>query len=99
VAALECRYCEIPVAASRVRGLTEIVDDRVGALFEPADPGDLARTVVGLLERSDLRELGAEGRRRVVDHWSNARLARRHAEIYEDLARGRRVRPPDQPQT
>ena len=85
VAALECMACEVPVAASRVGGLPEIVDEDVGTLFEPADPEDLARRVSVLLKRDDLPEMGARARRRVVDHWSNARLAERHIEIYEEL--------------
>ncbi len=85
VAALESMACELPVAASRVGGLPEIVDETVGALFRPADPEDLARVVVGLLERNDLAALGAEARTRVVERWSNARLAARHLEIYEEL--------------
>ena len=47
VAALESMSCELPVAASRVGGLPEIVDSEVGALFEPAAPDSLARTVAG----------------------------------------------------
>lgn len=85
VAALECMACEVPVAASRVGGLPEIVDDSVGGLFEPADPADLARVVAQLLDRTDLQELGVQGRKRVVEHWSNARLAQRHVEIYREL--------------
>ena len=85
VAALECMACELPVAASRVGGLPEIVGDEVGALFEPADPDALARAVVGLLGREDLRRLGAEARRRVVERWSNERLVDRHLEIYGSL--------------
>ncbi len=91
VAALECMSCEVPVAASNVGGLPEIVNDRVGGLFEPADPSDLARTVVRLLGRSDLAGLGRAARRQVVDHWSNERLALRHLEIYEELIRRRRA--------
>lgn len=90
VAALECMACELPVAASNVGGLPEIVDDQVGALFRPADPEDLARVVVALLSRTDLTGLGARARRRVVEQWSNARLAARHLEIYESLVRRRR---------
>ena len=88
VAALECLACEVPVAASRVGGLPEIVDAGVGALFEPADPDSLARSVIELLGDPDLRSRGREGRARVVASWSNDRLARRHLEIYESL-RGR----------
>jgi glycosyltransferase involved in cell wall biosynthesis len=85
VAALECMACEVPVAASRVGGLPEIVDEDVGTLFEPADPEDLARRVSVLLRRSDLPAVGARARRRVVEQWSNARLADRHVEIYREL--------------
>ena len=85
VAALECLACEVPVAASRVGGLPEIVSEHVGGLFEPGRPEDLARGVVGLLRQEDLPARGREGRRRVVSRWSNARLAARHLEIYEEL--------------
>jgi glycosyltransferase involved in cell wall biosynthesis len=91
VAALECMACEVPVAASRVGGLPEIVDESVGGLFEPADPEDLARCVTVLLDREDLRSVGAHARRRVVEQWSNARLADRHVEIYEDVIARRRA--------
>ncbi|MFQ5536588.1 MAG: glycosyltransferase family 4 protein [Gemmatimonadota bacterium] len=95
VAALECMACELPVAASRVGGLPEIVDDEVGGLFAPADPEDLARTVVALLKRPDLAGLGARARKRVTERWSNARLAARHVEIYEALVARARPRPAD----
>lgn len=90
VAALEAMSCELPVAATNVGGLPEIVSDAVGGLFEPADPNALADKVVELLESGRLRDLGAEGRRRVVDGWSNARLADRHLEIYEEVIERRR---------
>ncbi len=94
VAALECMACQVPVAASRVGGLPEIVDAGVGDLFAPADPADLARTVARLLTDADLAALGAEARRRVVAHWSNDRLADRHLDIYHALVDGRPVPPP-----
>jgi glycosyltransferase involved in cell wall biosynthesis len=85
VAALEAMSCELPVAASRVGGLPEIVDETVGTLFEPANPPDLAARVVALLRRPDRAALGAHGRERVVADWSVSRLARRHEEIYRTL--------------
>lgn len=91
VAALECMACELPVAASRVGGLPEIVDDTVGALFLPADPQSLARVVVDLLRGGQLASLGAEARRRVVERWSNERLTDRHIEIYQELIQRRRA--------
>jgi glycogen(starch) synthase len=94
VAALECMACGVPVAASRVGGLPEIVDASVGALFEPADPESLARAVTGLLCDAGLAGMGARARKRVVARWSNERLAERHLEIYEALVAGRPVPPP-----
>ena len=85
VAALECMACELPVAASDVGGLPEIVDDEVGALFRPADPDHLAETVVRLLRSPGLAQRGRRARQRVVERWSNDRLAERHLEIYRTL--------------
>jgi glycosyltransferase involved in cell wall biosynthesis len=85
VAALEAMSCERPVAASRVGGLPEIVDESVGTLFNPADPEDLARHVIALLRRPDLAAQGEVARARVVQRWSLRRLALRHVEIYEQL--------------
>ena len=85
LAALESMACELPVAASRVGGLPEIVDDEVGGLFEPADPRSLADVVVRLLESGQLEALGRRARARVVENWSNDRLAERHLEIYRTL--------------
>ena len=87
VAALECMACEVPVAASRVGGLPEIVSDEVGTLFEPADSHDLADRVVALLLREDFADLGKRARAGVVERWSNARLVARHLELYERLVR------------
>jgi glycosyltransferase involved in cell wall biosynthesis len=90
VAALESMACELPVAASRVGGLPEIVDDEVGGLFEPADPRALADVVVRLLDSGRLEEMGRRARARVVERWSNDRLAERHLEIYRGLLAARR---------
>ncbi len=85
VAALESMACELPVLASNVGGLPEIIDDRVGGLFEAGNPGALARTVIETLEAGNLPELGRAARIRVKEMWSNDRLAERHLEIYTDL--------------
>jgi glycosyltransferase involved in cell wall biosynthesis len=91
VAALESMACELPVAASRVGGLPEIVDDEVGILFEPGDPRSLARAVVTLLLGGRLTELGKTARAKVVESWSNDRLVDRHIAIYEDVVARRRA--------
>jgi glycosyltransferase involved in cell wall biosynthesis len=85
VAALEAMSCEVPVAASRVGGLPEIVDEDVGGLFEAGDPGSLADAVVALLQDPALKDRGKRARERVVARWSNDRLVDRHLQIYEEI--------------
>ena len=88
VAALEAMACELPVAASRVGGLPQIVDESVGTLFEPADPADLARKLIALLSRTDLAAVGRRGRERVARQWSNDQLVERHLQVYRALQAG-----------
>ena len=88
VAALECMACGLPVAASAVGGLPQIVGDAVGGLFPPGDPAALAAKVLELLRDRDLSARGRVGRERVVARWSNQRLVDRHLEVYEELVRG-----------
>ena len=88
IAALEAMSCELPVAASRVGGLPEIVDESVGTLFDPADPADLAKRLVALLRRTDLKEIGRRARERVMTRWSNDMLVERHLEVYRALGAG-----------
>ena len=86
VAALEAMACGVPVAASRVGGLPEIVDESVGTLFEPGNPDALAEAVVRALnDREGLARKGNAARRRVIDRFSLARLVDRHLEIYDTL--------------
>lgn len=111
IAALEAMACGRPVAASRVGGLPEIVDESVGTLFEPANPRDLADRVLALLASPELAERGARGRRRVIERASLAALVDAHERLYRELvdarrgpglrepwgrgASGRAVRPPE----
>ncbi|UCF19544.1 MAG: glycosyltransferase family 4 protein [Gemmatimonadota bacterium] len=85
IAALEAMACGLPLAASAVGGLPEIIDEGVGMLFRPSDHAALAGAVLALLGRPDLRRMGEEGRRRVVEKWSLRRLVDRHVEIYSEL--------------
>lgn len=91
LSALEAMACERPVAASRVGGLPEIVDERCGILFRPADPEDLAEKVTALLRlpEAERAALGREGRRRVVERWSVEALVDRHEAYYRRVVEAR----------
>ncbi|MFN0150994.1 MAG: glycosyltransferase family 4 protein [bacterium] len=85
IAALEAMSCGCPVAASRVGGLPEIIDETVGTLFESANPQDLAVKVCALLDRDARAEMGAHGRARVIERASLAALVSAHEAIYREL--------------
>jgi glycosyltransferase involved in cell wall biosynthesis len=59
----------LPIIASRIGGLPELVADGVnGLLFEPQDYVALANSIVKLVEDEPLRSaMGREGRKRVVE--------------------------------
>jgi glycosyltransferase involved in cell wall biosynthesis len=85
VAALEAMACGIPVVASDVGGLPELVDNDVGGLFRPRDSRSLAETVLSLVSRNDFHELGSRARQRVVEKWSNQHLVNRHLDTYQSI--------------
>tara|TARA_B100000686_G_scaffold66387_2_gene71612 strand:- start:21195 stop:22307 length:1113 start_codon:yes stop_codon:yes gene_type:complete len=85
VAALEAMACGIPVVASAVGGLPELVDRDVGGLFRPRDSRSLAETVLSLIGRNDFHELGSTARQRVVEKWSNQHLVNHHLDTYQSV--------------
>ena len=87
VAALEAMACGIPVVASRVGGLPELIGEDVGGLFRPRDSRSLAETVLALLDRKDFNRLGINARQRVVKNWSNTHLVDRHLDVYQSLVK------------
>ena len=77
LAPLEAMSCARPVVASDTGGLPEIVENmKTGLLVPPGDSGALAQGILALIKDSDLaRELGNEGRRRVLEKYTLARCA------------------------
>lgn len=69
---VEALACGVPVVASDVGGLPEVVDHgRCGILVRPHDPVGMADAIAGLLDDPELaRELGRRGRQRVVERYS-----------------------------
>ena len=85
----------IPVLASRLGSMAELVDDGVtGLLFEPGDAKDLARKATWLFEHpEDARRMGLAARRVFEDRYTLERNYHRLMGIYADATQhaGQRV--------
>jgi glycosyltransferase involved in cell wall biosynthesis len=80
---LEAMLAELPVVASNVSSLPElVVDGETGVLVKPDDPAALALGIARVLEQP---EFGDAGRRRAVREFSVARMADRTAGLYRSL--------------
>ena len=93
LAAIEALDAGVPVVASRVGGLPEVVDEnRSGLLVPPGDPASLAAAVLRLLDRpEERRALGAEGRRQVEERFRATLMGNRVLELYEEANHARRA--------
>jgi glycosyltransferase involved in cell wall biosynthesis len=92
VSVLEAMAAELPVVASRVGGVSElVVDGETGFLVAPGKPRDLAAALESLVADRDLRRhLGAVGRVRAETRFNLNLFRRAHLELYAaELARHR----------
>jgi glycosyltransferase involved in cell wall biosynthesis len=87
---LEAMLAGLPVAATRVSAVPEVVaDGETGLLVEPGDAEALAAALDTLLANPErARELGEAGRNRARERFSVARMAERTLALYEDVSGG-----------
>lgn len=87
ISALEAMAAGLPVVASRICGLPEVVEDgKTGILTERDDPVGLADAILRLLENPEMaRSMGAAGRRRVQEKFSWDAAAQALMEVYAGL--------------
>jgi N-acetyl-alpha-D-glucosaminyl L-malate synthase BshA len=85
LAALEAMACEVPVIASRAGGIPEVVvHGETGYLCEVGDVDGMASAAQTLLKDEDRRQaMGAAGRRRAVESYSQDAVVQRYRAIYE----------------
>jgi N-acetyl-alpha-D-glucosaminyl L-malate synthase BshA len=95
LAALEAQACEVPVIASRVGGLPEVVDDgETGFLSEPGDVEKMSDDAVRLLSNDDARRAaGRLARQRALSRYSTDLVIPRYLEFYERVIASTKERP------
>ncbi|MGA7672976.1 MAG: glycosyltransferase family 4 protein [Nitrolancea sp.] len=91
MALLESMAMELPVVASPVEGISEvIVDGESGVLSSAGDVNAWANNLIGLLRDSERRrEIGQAARVRVETYYSADRMAREVETIYQRVLSGR----------
>ena len=82
-----------PVAASRIGGIPELIDEgQDGLLFSPGDANELAACLRRLWDNPEqTRRMGLNGRRKVLAQYSPENHYRQLYPLYKKLANGRIV--------
>jgi len=85
LAALEGMACQVPSIATRVGGVSELIDNGVtGYLFEVGDVKGMSHAAIDLLSNPDkLREMGGAARRTAQARFCASRIIPKYVEYYE----------------
>ena len=83
--ALEAMASEVPVIATRVGGVPEVVDDGVdGFLFEVGDTDSMAEAAESLMADPDRkRQMGEAGREHARRSFCHEQIVQQYIELYE----------------
>lgn len=94
LSALEAMACDVPVVASRVGGLPEVITDgETGFLHPPEDLDGMAASAVRLLTDDALHaRLARAGRRLVETKFCADEIVPRYEEYYDEVLATRRLR-------
>lgn len=80
---LEAMAAELPVVATTVGGVPEVVDGDTGVLFQKGDARALAQAVANVSEIGE--SLGRAGRRRVLEKFTHLHMAQRTANALQTI--------------
>jgi glycosyltransferase involved in cell wall biosynthesis len=91
---MEAGACGVPVVASRVGGIPEVVTDgENGLLVPPGDPTAIARAVSSLLgDPVKARNMGLRAREIVAEKFSAERMINGTESVYNDICSRKEVR-------
>jgi glycosyltransferase involved in cell wall biosynthesis len=88
-AVLEAMACGLPVIASRIGGVVDVIRDRKnGLLVEPRDPDGLRDAILELCEKQELRtSLAEEACATIRDNFSAETVVKKYLELYRKICR------------
>ena len=89
VALLEALSYGLPVVATAVSGIPEVVRDGVeGLLVAPANPQQIATGMLELLGNPQKRlEMGGQGRARIENEYSREKMVAAYANLYREMVK------------
>ncbi len=87
LAALEAQACEVPVIASRIGGIPEVVSDKeTGFLSDIGDTEKMSEDVLKLINNEEMRqEFGKKAREQAVSRYSATEIIPQYLKYYEKV--------------
>ena len=91
LSALEAMACEVPVIATRVGGVPEVIEeDGCGYMFDVGDVDRMAEAAIQVLSDDGLRErLGRRGREIAVTRFTTDQIIPQYEQLYKSVIAGR----------
>lgn len=90
---VEAQACKVPVVATSVGGVVDIIEDgRTGLLVPPADPAGMAQGVIRILKEPELaRNLAENAFEKVKQEYGANLMAERVSNVYKDACQSRGI--------
>lgn len=89
ISILEAALAGLPVVASKVGGIPEIVDENTGVLVDPSDEDGFVSALERLIDSKDLRlQMGAAGREKIEGKFDNKKIEKQIDDLYRSVVDG-----------